>query len=69
MEQKQFNSVEDEIPTNFVRVKPNQVVVLDRYYPVNDFEANAFFVSEETGFVFFDTKSYLTDGEIEIYGK
>lgn len=58
-----------EVPKNLKRLKPNQVVVFDRYYPVNDFEANAFAVSEENGFIFFDTEAYHTDGKVEFYGE
>lgn len=64
-----MKSIEDVAPKNLVRVKPNEIVVLDRYYPVNDFKANAFSVSEDGGFIFFDTKSYYTDGKVKIYGK
>lgn len=63
-----MNTIDESIPDDFVRVKPNEVVVLDRYYPVNDFKANAFAVSEDNGFMFFDTKSYHTNGKVKIYG-
>lgn len=62
-------TIDELIPNNLVRVKPNEVVVLDRYYPVNDFKANAFVVSEDGGFMFFDTKSYNTTGKVKIYGE
>jgi len=58
-----------ELPKSIKKLKPNQVVVFDRYYPVNDFKANAFAITDDGGFIFFDTKRYHTNGKVEFYGK
>lgn len=60
-----------EVPKNLKRLKPKQVVVLDRYYLLDDdnFKANAIVVSEKGELMMFDTEAYHTDGKVEFYGE
>lgn len=60
-----------EVPKNLKRLKPNQVVVLDRYYLLDDdnFKANAIAISENGELMMFDTEAYHTDGKVEFYGE
>lgn len=58
-----------ELPKSIKKLKPNQVVVFDRYYPVSDFKANAFAITDDGDFMFFDTTKYYTDGKVDFYGE
>lgn len=56
-----------KIPDNIERLKPNQIVVFDRYYKVNGTKANALAATED-GFIVFDTEAYHTDGKVSFLG-
>ena len=60
-----------EVPKRLKRLKPNQVVVLDRYYLLGDdnFKVNAIAISEKGDVMMFDTEAYHTAGKVEFYGK
>lgn len=57
-----------ELPKSIKKLGKNEVVVFDDYYSVNDFQANAFAISDDGSFMFFDTKNYHTNGKVKFYG-
>lgn len=63
-----------EVPNNLKRLKPNQVVVLDRHYEElfpNSITTtfNALAITEDGTLMMFDTDHYKTEGKVEFYGE
>lgn len=65
-----------EVPKNLKRVKPNQVVVLDRHYEASwlfpnstTTTFNALAITDDGTLMMFDTNHYKTEGKVEFYGE